>query len=105
MNSWKKRVKEETEPIEKKPPLFQRKRFNLIYTIVMIFFIVAGMTLVLVFSTAVPNDAGFIGGLALSGIAIILFTSRSTFKHTAVTQNDKKDEDKEDDEGLQMRRR
>ena len=81
MSSKKKSVEMNTHP-EKKPPLFHRKRFNLIYTIVLSVLFVVGFSLILVFTIIIPNDYGFWAGLGVGGLAIILFTSRTTYKHS-----------------------
>ena len=95
----------EEEQLPKKTGLFHRKRFNLIYTGIIIFLFILGMTLILVFTIVVPNDYGFFAGLGVMGLAIILFTSRTTYKHSAPSNISNDKEQEEEDDGLQMRRR
>ncbi len=104
MSSNKKKIPEKLEEPIKKTGLFHKKRFNLFYTGIIGLLFVIGMTLILVFSIAYENDYGFFAGLGVMGLAIILFTSRSTYKHSGPTKDaDEKEEEKND--GLQMRRR
>ncbi len=105
MSSNKKKIPEKQEELAKKTGLFHRKRFNLIYTGIIGLLFVTGMTLILVFSIGeAQNDYGFFAGLGVMGLAIILFTSRTTYKHSGPTKDtDEKEEEKND--GLQMRRR
>ena len=98
----------EFEQPEKKTALFHRKKFNLFYTGIIILLFIIGGTLILVFSLVpdITSDYGFFAGLGVMGLAIILFTSRTTYKHSAQSvDSDKKEEEEEKDEGLQMRRR
>ena len=104
MSSNKKKIPEKLEEPTKKTGLFHKKRVNLFYTGIIGLLFVIGMTLILVFSIAYENDYGFFAGLGVMGLAIILFTSRSTYKHSGPTKDaDEKEEEKND--GLQMRRR
>ncbi|MBY9001570.1 MAG: hypothetical protein KGD64_11675 [Candidatus Heimdallarchaeota archaeon] len=104
MSSKKNKIPMEPEQLEKKTGLFHRKRFNRIYTSFIILLFIVGMTLILVFQIAVQNEYGFFAGLGIMGLAIILFTSRTTYKHSAPTKDsEEKEEEKKD--SLQMRRR
>jgi len=104
MSSKKKKIPEKEEETTKKTGLFHKKRFNLLYTSIIGLLFVTGMTLILVFSIVLKNDYGFFAGLGVMGLAIILFTSRTTYRHSIPTKDaDKKEEEKND--GLQMRRR
>ena len=103
--SSKKKIPEKTDEPPKKPPIFQRKRFNLIYTIVTATLFVIGGSLIIIFQIFVANQYGFFAGLGIMGLSIILFTSRTTFKHSAPQTTSDEDEGEKDDKGLQMRRR
>ncbi|MHA1345500.1 MAG: hypothetical protein ACTSVO_10320 [Candidatus Heimdallarchaeaceae archaeon] len=105
MSSKKKTIPEEQEEPIKKTGLFHRKRFNLIYTGIIILLFITGMTLILVFSLGdTQSDYGFFAGLGVMGLSIILFTSRTSYKHSAPTKDaEEKEEEKKDT--LQMRRR
>ena len=104
MGANKKKIPEKQEEPTKKTGLFHRKRFNLIYTSLIALLFVIGMTLILVFSIAYENDYGFFAGLGVMGLAIILFTSRTTYKYSGPTK-DADEKEEENNDGLQMRRR
>lgn len=104
MSSKKKKIPEKQEEPTKKTGLFHKKRFNLLYTGIIGLLFIIGMTLILVFSIAYQNDYGFFAGLGVMGLAIILFTSRTTYKHSGPTKDaDEKEEEMNDT--LKMRRR
>lgn len=103
MSSKKKKIPEKEE-LSKKTGLFHRKRFNKVYTGIIGLLFIIGMTLILVFSIVVQNDYGFFAGLGVMGLAIILFTSRTTYKHSGPTK-DAEEKEEEKNDSLQMRRR
>ncbi|MHA1201528.1 MAG: hypothetical protein ACTSQ4_03295 [Candidatus Heimdallarchaeaceae archaeon] len=104
MSSKKRNTPEKDEQPPKKTGLFHNKRFNLIYTGIIGLLFVAGMTLILVFSIVLENDYGFFAGLGVMGLSIILFTSRTSYKHSIPSKDDDEKEEEKND-GLQMRRR
>ncbi len=104
MSSKKKNTPEKEEQPTKKTGLFHNKRFNLIYTVIIVLLFVAGMTLILVFQVFLDNEYGFFAGLGIMGLSIILFTSRTSYKHS-IPSKDADEKEEEKNEGLQMRRR
>ena len=107
MSLQKKKIPEKQDESTKKPDIVQRKRFKLIYTGIIILLFVIGMTLILVFAINPDHEyysIGFPTGLGIMGLAIILFTSRTTFKHSAPKSDTEKKEGEKSDT-LKMRRR
>ena len=103
MSSKKTNSKKPPEEIERKPPLMERPRFKLIYTIVVFLFIGAGVVLAILAYTALSGtNYILIVALGILGIGIILLTMRSSYKHSAPSASEE-EEDKH--EGLKMRER
>ena len=104
--SLKRKIPEKQDESTKKTDIVDRKRFKLIYTGIIILLFIIGMTLILVFSLIEVDykEYGFFTGLGVMGLAIILFTSRTTYKHSAPTKDDEESEEEKSD-SLNMRRR
>jgi intracellular septation protein A len=90
------------EELEEKLPIAQRKYFNLIYSsVVYVLFAVGVILIILSYSVLQEGYAIFIA-FGVLGLAIILFTMRSSFRHSAPQPSE---EEEEKDEGLKMRQR
>ncbi len=105
MSLRKKKIPEKIDESKKKADMVDRKKFKLIYTGIIILLFVIGMTLILVFTLIEVEygEYGFFAGLGVMGLAIILFTSRTTYKHSAPTKD--AEEEEENSDTLKMRRR
>ena len=105
MSSKKKKSKEEEEEVEDKLPIAQRRSFNIIYNVVMYSLFAIGVGFIVLSSTNVLGDASwpFLVSLGIIGLAIVLFTMRSSFRATAPLDTEEEKEEK--DEGLKMRER
>ena len=97
----KNKLKTEDE-IEEKLPITQRKYFNLIYSLVVYTLFAVGVILIILSYSILSEGVTIFIAFGVLGLAIILFTMRSSFRHSAPQPS----EDTEDkDEGLQMRNR
>ncbi len=90
------------EELETKLPISQRKYFNLIYSIVVYVLFAVGVILIILSYTILQEGFAIFIAFGVLGLAIILFTMRSSFRHSAPQPSEEKEEK---DEGLKMRDR
>lgn len=89
-------------PEEKLLPLMERPRFRLFYQIVVYTILGAGVILLVLYYTIWQDQAvALFSSLGVLGVGIILFTMRSTRKHSAPPE----EEEEKDEDTLQMRTR
>ena len=101
--SSKKKKKEPEVPEDVYVPLMERPKFRLFYSIsVYVLFSAGVLLLILSYSVEALRDNPFIlfTSLGILGLGIVLMTMRSSRKHSAPPEEEKKDEDT-----LQMRTR
>ncbi|MHA1222166.1 MAG: hypothetical protein ACTSSG_03575 [Candidatus Heimdallarchaeaceae archaeon] len=102
MSKNRKKKTEKSEESGERIPLMQRPRFNLIYSIIVtVLFATAIILIILSYSI---ESLGFVLFIALGilGVGIVLLTMRSSYKHTAPAEEEKK---REDDDSIKMRNR
>ena len=102
MSSKNKNKSKKEEEIETRLPITERKGFNLIYSSVVYILFAVGVLLIILSYSVVENQYVIFIAFGVLGLAIILFTMRSSFRHSAPRPSEEK-EDK--DEGLKMRER
>ena len=102
VSSSKNRSKPKEEEFEPKLPITQRKYFNLIYSLVVYTLFAIGVILIILSYSILQDTYVIFISFGVLGLAIILFTMRSTFRHSAPQPPEEKEEK---DEGLKMRDR
>ncbi|MHA1955272.1 MAG: hypothetical protein ACXAAM_05190 [Candidatus Heimdallarchaeaceae archaeon] len=102
MSSKNQNKPKKEEEIETKLPITQRKYFNLIYSIVVYVLFGVGVILIILSYSILQEGYTIFIAFGVLGLAIILFTMRSSFKHSAPQPSEEKEEK---DEGLKMRDR
>jgi len=105
MMSSKSRSKpKKEEEVETKLPISQRKYFNLIYSLVVYTLFAIGVLLIILsYSNVFQQGYAIFIAFGVLGLAIILFTMRSSFRHSAPQPSEEKEE--EEDDSLKMRAR
>ena len=109
-NKKKKRIKESTTKkdgtFDKKEPLAERKRPNIIYITIAATITITGIILFIIGMTTQNESLGstlFIISLGLIGLGIMLIVQRSVYKQSKTTS--KPEKKVENDESLQLRNR
>jgi len=102
MSSQKSNKPKKEEESETKLPIAQRKYFNLIYSIVVYVLFGVGVILIILSYSILQEGYTIFIAFGVLGLAIILFTMRSSFRHSAPQPTEEKEEK---DEGLKMRDR
>ena len=102
MSSKNQNKPKKEEELETKLPISQRKYFNLIYSIVVYVLFAVGVILIILSYTVLQEGFAIFIAFGVLGLAIILFTMRSSFRHSAPQPSEEKEEK---DEGLKMRDR
>jgi intracellular septation protein A len=102
MSSKSKNKPKIEDEIEERVPITQRKYFNLIYSLVVYTLFAIGVILIILSYSILKDTVVIFIAFGVLGLAIILFTMRSSFRHSA-PQPSEEPEDK--DESLQMRSR
>jgi hypothetical protein len=101
--SSKKGRKEPEQEIEVKPPLMERPKFRLAYTMGIITFFSIGIILLILYYS-VWNEYGYTLFIALGvlGLGVIMLTMRSSYRSTSPAADEK---EQKDEDTLQMRSR
>jgi FtsH-binding integral membrane protein len=102
MSSKNRSKPKKEEEIETRIPITERKYFNLIYSIVVYTLFAIGVILIILSYSVLQQGYAIFIAFGVLGLAIILFTMRSSFRHSAPQPSEEKEEE---DDGLKMRTR